>query len=703
MAGPPPPPGPPPPSFGSSTTSAPPMPADRNALLASIRQGASLKKTETDDRSAPKVGGGVVESGTSNKPATSAPAVPKSTSAPGGMDLNSMLQNAFNAKKMHASENTNNNDIRNELKIPSAPPIPGAAPSVPPPMPNAAPSVPPPLPTTVAPTPTPNVAKPKQEDANVTPFNPMAGGLPFLAEIQKKRDDVHVVDDSSVPAVSKKDASDSANGSLKQERVSHNISAPPLPNSVPAAPPIPTSVPAAPPLPTSIPAVPPLPTSIPAVPPLPTSIPAAPPLPSSIPAVPPLPTSIPAAPPLPSSIPKAPELPSSTSQAPKIPTSIPKAPELPSSIPAAPPLPTSIPKAPELPSSISAAPALPSSTPQASQISSSIPKAPELPNSIPQAPAIPTSVPKAPPLPSATPTAPPLPSSIPQAPQIPSSIPQAPALPNSIPQAPAIPSNVPVPPSFSSSGKNTDTVKTPPANPLAGGLPFLAEIQKKRDDTYVVDEKNVAAVSKEGASNLKHDEPKLSTGARKPGVPSMPPPIQKSAPSVPSMPPPIQNSAPSIQHSAPSIPSMIPPIQHTAASASSIPSMPPTVQPSAPISQQTEDRYDTGSAKKAPPPPPAVESKSTGNYKTRLFSDGAATSSTVTREGRPDEHLTDSSTYRNKAGMGTQLKDVSIPESTRFKWLTKDEVPIPRPFMGKTKLYPSGRGSSVPLNLKLYG
>ena len=38
-------------------------------------------------------------------------------------------------------------------------------------------------------------------------------------------------------------------------------------------------------------------------------------------------------------------------------------------------------------------------------------------------------------------------------------------------------------------------------------------------------------------------------------------------------------------------------------------------------------------------------------------------------------------------------------ESPRFKFLDQNELPKPHAFEGRIKLYPSGRGSSVPLNL----
>lgn len=43
-----------------------------------------------------------------------------------------------------------------------------------------------------------------------------------------------------------------------------------------------------------------------------------------------------------------------------------------------------------------------------------------------------------------------------------------------------------------------------------------------------------------------------------------------------------------------------------------------------------------------------------------------------------------------------------VIEDTRFKWVNSDALPNPRRFERKEKLYPSGRGSSVPLDLLLF-
>lgn len=71
MPPPPPPPGPPPPPMGGPPKAlaklggGAPTGSDRNALLASIQQGKALKKTVTNDRSAPVVGGKASSSGPS--------------------------------------------------------------------------------------------------------------------------------------------------------------------------------------------------------------------------------------------------------------------------------------------------------------------------------------------------------------------------------------------------------------------------------------------------------------------------------------------------------------------------------------------------------------------------------------------------------------------------------------------------------------
>ena len=52
---------------------------------------------------------------------------------------------------------------------------------------------------------------------------------------------------------------------------------------------------------------------------------------------------------------------------------------------------------------------------------------------------------------------------------------------------------------------------------------------------------------------------------------------------------------------------------------------------------------------------------------------------------------------------GVKLNSGKITiDDSRFKWSNLDQIPKPRPFQGKIKLYPSGKGSSVPLDLSLF-
>ncbi|XBW38250.1 hypothetical protein QEN19_003839 [Hanseniaspora menglaensis] len=690
MSGPPPPPAPPSLNFASAPMGGAVLP-DRNALLNSIRQGKSLKKAETNDRSAPTTAGGVIESGY-KKPEISmaAPPIPvsKNTAAssiesvqPAG--LAAILQNAIGTTKhnyssekvqsltkssqqleMSASKNTKDLPAAPPLptSVPKAPPIPSSVPplssvvpipasvSKAPTEPYSIPEIPPILNVSVpSPLPTNTVSSNTTETSQGRAFN--GGGLPFLADIQKRNQDSFV----------------------KEEDRYDNVSAPQLPTGVPVASPLPTGVPAAPPLPTGVPAAPPLPTGVPAAPPLPTGVPAAPPLPTGVPTAPPLPTGVPAAPPLP--------------------TEVPVAPPLPTGVPVAPPLPTGVPVAPPLPTGV--------------------PVAPPLPTGVPVAPPLPTGVPVAPPLPTAAPKAPPLPTGMPVAPPLPLVASKAPPLPTGVSAAPPAKS-------FSST---------------AGALPFLAEIQKKRDDTYVVDESNVAQLTKPGNSNfspINIPQPPISEAQLT--VSNAKTNYLASAPVIP------VSKVPNLPLKSPEPPKGLQLNEKILATAPTIPvaSAPgvPSVFCLPEQSTELHNKPQTGTKKFAPPPPPQeagthvqnrVFSSNTANvstevnssltsaaasgvepkeinYRSRLFGSSNSTSvdQNEIRSGRPDAFISDSSTYTNRAGQMITIKDVQIPDTNRFKFNSQHELPIPRPFQNKTKLYPSGRGSSVPLNLKLY-
>ncbi|GCF01055.1 hypothetical protein ZYGM_000387 [Zygosaccharomyces mellis] len=348
-----------------------------------------------------------------------------------------------------------------------------------------------------------------------------------------------------------------------------------------------------------------------------------------------------------------------------------------------------------------------------------------------------------------------------------------------------------------------------------GPLPFLAEIQKKRDDRFVVDgksgysttadQKDVGAGSStadsspsqlntetrsdgnsagglsflsEIQSKLKHQSgsslPQTSSAPHVPSThvppspssPAPPPPITSAppipplAPSKPPKPPknvssripstPSSIAPPTPSASSPSLPSSSPPkrtesgdngnpflneisssMMHKRRESSTrvspiIPSqqLPPSVPPTPPSTSapplpnspapkkpaapsppplSTSSVHAEEASKKIPPPPPSTHLSSSGetnhSFKQRLFS------SESSRPGRNTNDHTSSTDVdvgnvtingHNSSGGRLQIND------SRFKWINSSQIPKPPMFQGKTKLYPSGKGSSVPLNLSQY-
>ncbi|SSD62056.1 uncharacterized protein SCODWIG_03818 [Saccharomycodes ludwigii] len=140
MAGPPPPPPPPPPVLGGGAA---PKPAasvmqGRNALLSDIRKGKSLKKSPMNDRSAPQVGGGVVNNNKGSSNVGSAPPLPGGAPPlpggappiPGGAppipegglaELAGILSNGMHPKLHHISSPSSNDSSSNVGTAPSIP------------------------------------------------------------------------------------------------------------------------------------------------------------------------------------------------------------------------------------------------------------------------------------------------------------------------------------------------------------------------------------------------------------------------------------------------------------------------------------------------------------------------------------------------------------------------------------------------------
>lgn len=88
---------------------------------------------------------------------------------------------------------------------------------------------------------------------------------------------------------------------------------------------------------------------------------------------------------------------------------------------------------------------------------------------------------------------------------------------------------------------------------------------------------------------------------------------------------------------------------------------------------------DVGRKKTAPPPPPTVNE----------------------HQQAVGLSLRNTDALAYTIGGSTAGKRIEI-DDLRFKWVNALLLPQPRRFEGRQKLYPSGRGSLVPLDLSLY-
>ena len=168
--------------------------------------------------------------------------------------------------------------------------------------------------------------------------------------------------------------------------------------------------------------------------------------------------------------------------------------------------------------------------------------------------------------------------------------------------------------------------------------------------------------------------------------------------------PPIAAAPPLPTLNAPSLPQqpIPPPISSTPLSATTFPG-------------RTETRPTVSSSLKSPPPPPNLEASASTkdgassnsdskNLKQRLFSTGESTlhHKHNTHTNQPDVDVGQYTINGSNFNGAQSGHEKIVIDDSRFKWTNASQMPRPRPFQAKTKLYPSGKGSSVPLDLTLF-
>lgn len=550
----------------------------------------------------------------------------------------------------------------------SAPPLPTSAP--PPPL---APPTPPSFPTSAAPQAPPAPPAPPSSLTNQkfsTPAPPLAAGLPFLDEINKKRDNRFVVDDdtiksaksasqiSSTPAVnipvssSTPPAIPTFNKQPLSSKSKIPFGAPPLPTAeVPKLPTVTTS---------SAPAIPKVaPPSFPATPAM-----AAPPAPPSFGNVP-----LPPGPPPPPSFTRTSK--PSQSAVPAIGGGLPFLDEInkrrndtfvvddkavahkKAASTSAPPeqdtIKASTPSAPLTPSVH-----VPNGNPLMDEIMGRTQRKSSNSTSNIETSLSRPSIPISPPPPpiKSTPNhynVPPgfgIPGISPSVPQVPPSIP--PSIPSSVP-----PSAPPAPPISS----------TPPAPPLSSTPPAPPSMQHVNSSN----------------NNIGSDSSSIFSASRL---------RKKSAPPPPPPPPPPPGVTDNEYSSSP-------PNLETITNSLNLTSAVPATSPSA---SHVEDTSLFGS----------IRSKFGSGFKHHHHKSTSIQNDTIieTQVAGNEIRRIDASAYTISGSVGGPGRSTSSTnsrfikmESPRFKFNEQNELPSPHKFEGRIKLYPSGRGSSVPLDL----
>lgn len=296
---------------------------------------------------------------------------------------------------------------------------------------------------------------------------------------------------------------------------------------------------------------------------------------------------------------------------------------------------------------------------------------------------------------------------------------------------------------------NSSSHKSPKSAPGdAGGLPFLVQTNAGRDESFVVDGSN-SDDSGNSSTNL-------------PSIPSAPPLV---APPIPTGLPPLKHSAlakpeqsssvasaplapfldqinarRSIADSINSVlkaasfeasplvppitPSMAPPVPQTNSSTNVTPVIPPPARAVLPARESAPQPLPiNASSALAPPSPPAslppsvpsqapelpvvTPSPPRGYSGTSRLSQKAKAAPPPPPASKLDDQQSAGSSLRKISALQYTLSTLSTPEKIviedkRFKFANSKSLPQPRRFEGLEKLYPSGRGSSVPLNLSQY-
>ncbi|CAI4048194.1 hypothetical protein SUVZ_12G3630 [Saccharomyces uvarum] len=741
-----PPPPPPPPTMGGGNA---PKPANtvmqgRDALLGDIRKGMRLKKAETNDRSAPSVGGGVVSStsGSSsalsnNGPSMSAPPIP----GMGAPQLSDILAGGI-PKLKHVNKNAN---ISSTPSL-HAPPIPGAAPSVAAPhIPNAPSSSAPPIPSVP------------------TSFAPPIPSVPFSAAPPVPNATSSAAPPTSNASTPKVPQNLPQMPTVRPVRRSHQRKTSNISPPMGAAPPLPSAA-----LPTSAK----IPLQAPPPPPPPPMTSA--PVPSSDFETPKPPTGNASASPPSGGLPFLAEInarrseqgtvngTSSTgdrSEKNKVAsrTSVP---------PAAPPIPTL--HAPPLPSTAPPPPSLPNVASVSSNTAASVPAPPPPPPPPLSSLAIASPPPPPPPPPPSAMTA----SKQSKKPASASSSAITPggALPflaeiqNKRDERFVVGGNS----EYTTQDKQGDVINSPqtinvntssnapsvpsPKQTSQKGMSFLDEIESKLHKQTFSSASNAPHASPFAmapplptsappppvvppptktmpASYYSHNEDESASSentAKAPPLPGQAPP----PPAPPIMPHNGKNSAPAASLLHDVLPSQnaekpTPPIAAApplpTLNAPSLPqqAIPPPISSASLTAPtfpgRTETRPTVTSSSKSPPPPPNMEASASikdvassnsasKNLKQRLFSTGESTlhHKHNTHTNQPDVDV-GQYTINGSSSNGAQLgHEKIVTDDSRFKWTNVSQIPRPRPFQAKTKLYPSGKGSSVPLDLTLF-